>query len=477
MTTTPGEVRHLGPQDNEPLVLLRGARVVDPSQAFDGPGSVLIERGRILAVGADEEEVRAHIPAENQLEVRDLPGSWVVAPGFVDLHTHLREPGFESKETILTGTAAAARGGFTTLCCMPNTDPVIDSPAVIAQVLQAARTAAARVHPIAAISRGEAGEQLTDMVELAEAGAVAFSDDGLPVRSSRLMRLALQYAAPLGLPLVEHCQDVELVGSGVMNDGPTATMLGLPGWPAAGEEIMLARDLALVRLTGARYHAAHLSTAGAVDLVRAAKREGLPVTAEVTPHHLLLTDSWVAGRRTGPLAEALEALQMPLPAGERYDTSTKVNPPLRTPKDCMALLEGLHDGTIDSIATDHAPHTLVDKACEFDQAAFGISGLETALASLLALVHAGALPLVTLISLLTERPAQAWHLQSGTLRPGSAADLVIFDPEEVWIVEPEHFASLGRNTPLRGAGLRGRVRQTWLSGKPVYNRAEEETRR
>ena len=456
-------------------VLLRGARIVDPSQEIDGPGAVLIEGGRILAVGADEGEVRAQVPAERQIEVRDLPGSWVVAPGFVDLHAHLREPGFEAKETILTGAQAAARGGFTTLCCMPNTNPVIDSPAVIAQVVQAAREAVARVHPIAAISRGEAGEQLTDMVELAEAGAVAFSDDGRPVRSSRMMRLALQYASPLRLPVVEHCEDVELVGSGVMNEGPIATMLGLPGWPAAGEEIMLARDLALVRLTGARYHAAHLSTAGAVDLVRAAKREGLPVTAEVTPHHLLLTDSWVAGRRTGPLADALADLGMPLPQGERYDTSAKVNPPLRTARDCIALREGLQDGTIDAIATDHAPHTLVDKACEFDQAAFGISGLETALASLLALVHAGALPLVTLIEALTQHPAEAWQLPAGTLRPGSPADLVIFDPEEVWTVEPEHFASLGRNTPLRGATLRGRVRQTWMDGRLVYDRAAEET--
>ena len=473
--TTPTHAGQPGPGEQQRPVLLRGARVVDPSQELDGPGVVLIESGRILAIGTNERDVRAHTPPDSDLEVRELPGTWVVAPGFVDLHTHLREPGFEAKETILTGTRAATRGGFTTLCCMPNTDPVIDSPAVIAQVRQAAREAAAHVHPIAAISRGEAGEQLTNMVELAEAGAVAFSDDGRPVRSSRLMRLALQYAAPLGLPVVEHCEDAELVGSGVMNEGLIATMLGLPGWPAAGEEVMLARDLALVRLTGARYHAAHLSTAEAVELVRAAKREGLPVTAEVTPHHLLLTDSWVAGQRTGPLAGALADLKMPLPAGQRYDTSAKVNPPLRTLRDCMALLEGLRDGTIDAVATDHAPHTLVEKACEFDQAAFGISGLETALASLLALVHTGALPLVTLIGALTERPAEAWHLQAGTLRPGSLADLVIFDPDEVWKVEPEHFASLGRNTPLRGATLRGRVRQTWQGGRPVYDRAMEET--
>ena len=446
--------------------VLRGARILDPSQGFDGPGAVLIRDGRVEALGA-------RIEPPEDASVIELPPTWVLAPGFVDLHVHLREPGFEAKETIATGAAAAARGGFTTICCMPNTQPVLDSRAMIAYVIQAARDVPARVWPIAAISKGEAGAELSEMAELAEAGAVAFSDDGRPVSSSRLMRAALEYAAPLGRPIVEHCQDEDLVSGGVMHEGPIATLLGLKGWPAAAEEIMLARDLALVRLTGAQYHAAHLSTAGSVALIRQAKAAGLPVTAEVTPHHLLLTDAWVAGERSGPLAESLAARGVPLPPGPRYDTNAKVNPPLRAAADCAALLEGLLDGTIDAIATDHAPHTIVDKQCELGEAAFGISGLETALGSLLALVHAGRLPLPTLIAGLTARPARAWNLDAGTLRPGAPADLTIFDPAEEWTVDPARFASKGRNTPLEGVTLRGRVRQTWLGGRKVYDAGEE----
>ncbi len=442
--------------------LLRGARILDPAQGYDAHGDLLIRDGRIYALGPD-------LAPTADAAVVTLPASWVLTPGFVDLHAHLREPGFEAKETIQSGAAAAARGGFTTICCMPNTQPVTDSAATIAYVRDRAKDAPARVRPIAAISKGEAGKELAEMAELAEAGAVAFSDDGRPVSSSRLMRSALAYAAPLGLPIVEHCQDEDLVGAGVMHEGAIATLLGLPGWPAAGEDVMLARDLALVRLTGAKYHAAHLSTAGAVALVRQAKREGLPVSAEVTPHHLLLTDAWVAGERSGPLADALAALGIAVPPGARYDTATKVNPPLRTTDDCAALLEGLRDGTIDAIATDHAPHTTVDKACEYADAAFGISGFETALASLLALVHAGRLELPTLVAALTVRPARAWNLDAGTLAPGAAADLTIFDPDEPWTVEPGRFASRGKNTPLAGLTLRGRVRQTWLGGRRVYD--------
>ncbi len=467
-------------------VLLRGARVVDPARAMDGAGAVLIADGRILAcgmaaggaLGPDVTRALAGLEADGRpAREIDLPAGWVVAPGFVDLHAHLREPGFEAKETIQTGTAAAARGGFTTICAMPNTSPVTDSRAGIEYILRAAEGAPARVKVIAAISKGERGAELSDMGELAAAGAVAFSDDGRPVASGKVMRHALEYAAPLGLPVVEHCQDEELVGDGVMNEGPAATRLGLKGWPAAGETVMLARDLELARMTGARYHAAHLSVAGAVALAREAKRAGLPVTAEVTPHHLLLTDDWVAGERTGPLADALRALTgEPLPNGPRYDTTAKVNPPLRTAADCEALLAGLLDGTIDAIATDHAPHTRVDKDCEFSEAAFGISGFETALAALLALVHTDRLPLTTLIAALTTRPAAAWGLDAGTLEPGKPADLVIFDPDETWTVDPARFASLGKNTPLAGLTLRGRVRQTWLDGQVVYDVATEEAR-
>ncbi|HEX6797335.1 MAG TPA: dihydroorotase [Ktedonobacterales bacterium] len=453
------------------VIILHARRIVEPALGIDGPGAVAFADGRMLAIGGDE-QARARLAAQGIAteECRDveLPAGAILTPGFVDLHAHLREPGYEAKETIQRGAEAAARGGFTTLCVMPNTNPVIDSAATIAYVLQQAQDVPARIRPIAAISKGEAGAELSEMAELAEAGAVAFSDDGRPVQSGRLMRSALEYAAPLGLPIVEHCQDEELVGGGVMHEGAISTLLGLPGWPAAGEDVMLARDLALVRMTGARYHAAHLSTAGAVALVRQAKAEGLPVSAEVTPHHLLLTDSWVAGERRGPLADALRKLGIEVPPGVRYDTSTKVNPPLRTAADAESLLAGLRDGTIDAIATDHAPHTWVDKACEYDMAAFGISGLETALASLLALVHTGKLTLPELVAALTLRPARAWNLDGGTLAEGAPADIAVFDPDVEWTVVPEEFASRGKNTPLAGMTLRGRVIQTWLGGRLVY---------
>ena len=449
-------------------IWLRGMRLVDPSQNIDRRGALLVVDGRVASAG-DEEYVATQVaPEYGPPLLRDLPERWVLAPGLVDLHVHLREPGFEAKETIRTGGEAAARGGFTTICCMPNTDPVIDTSAVIELVRRRAQDSKVRIHPIAAISRGQRGAELADLLELAAAGVVAFSDDGHPLVSAKLTRSALEYVTPLGLPLVEHCQDPELAGEGVMNEGQVATWLGLAGWPDVAEEVMLARDLALVRLTGARYHAAHLSTAGSVALIREAKRQGLPVTAEVTPHHLLLTDNWVAGLRSGPLAEALLSVGISLPSGHRYDTACKVNPPLRRADDCQALLDGLRDGTIDAIATDHAPHTLVEKDCDFDSAAFGISGLETALASLLSLVHAGWISLSQLISALSERPARAWNLEGGTLRPGAPADFVVIDPEEEWVVDPASFASLGRNTPLEGLRLRGRVRETWVGGSLVY---------
>jgi dihydroorotase len=458
--------------DHQPRIL-QATRILDPSQALDGPGAVVIADGHVLAIG-DEAALApalARLCAEGRAPAEQvLPDDWVLTPGFVDLHVHLREPGFEAKETIATGALAAARGGFTTICCMPNTQPVLDSRAALEYVLGRAKDVPVRVRPIAAITKGEEGRELSEMRELAEAGAVAFSDDGRSVVSSRIARLALEYAAPLGLPIVEHCQDEDLVGAGAMHEGPISTLLGLPGWPAAGEEAMLARDITLVRLTGARYHAAHLSTAGSVTLVREAKRAGLPITAEVTPHHLLLADTWVAGERTGPLAEALATLEMPaLELGARYDTSTKVNPPLRSTRDCAALLVGLLDGTIDAIATDHAPHTATDKEVEYAEAAFGISGLETALASLLALVHAGKLPLPVLVAALTERPARAFELDAGTLRPGAPADITVFDPNDEWVVDPAQFASKGHNTPLAGIRLRGRVRMTLLGGRVVYH--------
>ncbi|MHB8620171.1 MAG: dihydroorotase [Chloroflexota bacterium] len=368
----------------------------------------------------------------------------ILAPGFVDLHCHLREPGQEHKETIATGTRAAAAGGFTTVCCMPNTEPAIDSLATLLYVMESAkRDAAIRVLPIAAVTRGRAGEALTDMAELAQGGAVAFSDDGNPVASSALMRHALEYAGSFGRAVVDHCQDPELTRGGAMHEGLVSERLGLPGWPAAGEEVMVARDTALAETTGAHVHIAHLSTAGSVDVVRQAKRRGVRVTAEVTPHHLTLTDEWIARGQ--------------------YDTNCKVNPPLRTATDIEALIEGLLDGTIDAIATDHAPHAQVDKECEFEAAAFGISNIETAFGSLMALVHAGRLPLSVLIDKLTSGPSGVFAL------PPREGDWVLLDPEAVWTVDVSRFHSLGRNSPLHGRQLRGRVMMTVYGGRVVYD--------
>ncbi len=485
-------------------IWLRGGRIVDPANDVDLIGDLIVVDGTIRAVGKAA-EVAAHaraLEASGQtVRAVDLTEEQIVAPGFVDLHAHLREPGLELRETVQSGARAAARGGFTTICCMPNTQPVIDDRGVVEWVKALAAEAAIRVLPIAAITRDQAGAALTEMAELAEAGAVAFSDDGKPVKNAGMLRLALTYALPTGKPVINHCEDPDLVGQGVMHAGALATRLGLRGWPAAGETVMLARDLELARMTGGRYHAAHLSVAGSVDLVRRAKEQGLRVTAEVTPHHLLLSHAWVAGDREGLLAaphppsstergrstfkadrvdlgRSLSDGSPPLHpqmgrgsgggATSRYNTATKVNPPLRTLADAEALIGGLLDGTIDCIATDHAPHSAVEKACCFDEAAFGISGLETALGALMALVHAERLPLKRLIAALTSAPARAFALDAGTLGEGRRADVVVIDPHARWVVDPATFASQGRNTPLAGVELQGRVTMTICGGKIVF---------
>ncbi|MDE3075842.1 MAG: dihydroorotase [Chloroflexota bacterium] len=372
----------------------------------------------------------------------------VLVPGFIDLHCHLRQPGLEHKETIASGTRAAAAGGFTTVCCMPNTEPAIDTLGTLRFVLETAeREAAVRVYPIAAATKGRQGKELTEMAELAEAGAVAFSDDGNPIASSRLMRLALEYAGSFQRPIVDHCEDPELTKGGAMHEGRISERLGLPGWPAAGEGVMVARDVALAETTGSRVHIAHLSTAQSVEIVRQAKRRGVPVSAEVTPHHLTLTDEWVERGQ--------------------YDTSCKVNPPLRTPRDIEALIAGLVDGTIDAIATDHAPHATVDKACEFEAAAFGISNIETAFGSLMGLVHAGNLPFDLLVDRLTRGPAGVFGL------PLPEDDWVLLDPEAEWTVNVERFLSKGHNSPLHGHTLRGRVMLTICRGRIVYDAMHE----
>jgi len=425
-------------------LLIQGGRVIDPGQGIDGVGNLIIADGRVswLAVGEDA-------PPEFDGDVLDATG-WIVCPGFIDLHCHLREPGFEAKETIATGTLAAARGGFTTVCCMPNTDPPLDSETTVEFVKRVAATdGVVRVLPIGCISDGRRGLEIANLEEMADAGVIAFSDDGDPVMSASLMREALDWSRTLGLPIIEHCEDRSLSGSGHMNEGKLAVKLRLNGIPAEAEEHSIERNLALARLTEGRLHIAHVSTRGSVELIRRAKDKGVRVTAEVTPHHLTLTEEEVTGR----------------------NTNAKVNPPLRTKKDIKALIQGLKENVIDIIATDHAPHTEEDKGGDFALAPFGISGLETALGSLMRLVHAGDLPLPLLVAKLTSAPAKIIGEkfgQLGTLAEGVPADIAVFDPEREWVVNPATFASKGKNTPLAGLTLKGRVMATIYGGKMVY---------
>jgi len=431
---------------------LIGGRLVDPSEGLDEPADLVIGCGRVLEVVRHPERARRQAIAsgERTIDVRGM----VIAPGFVDLHCHLREPGFEDKETIATGTRAAAAGGFTSICAMPNTNPTCDTASDVESLLTIARrNGVVRVHPIGTITRGERGQELSEMADMANAGAVAFSDDGQPVKNARLMRNALAYSRVTGRPIVDHAEDPDLVDGGVMHDGRVASILGLRGVPAEAEEVQVARDVALARATGGRLHLAHVSTAAAVDLVRLAKSHGIGVTAEVTPHHLLMTDDWVAGNGSGR---------------PPFNTNCRVNPPLRTDADRAALIEGLIDGTIDCIATDHAPHTTLDKDCEFDQAAPGISGLETAFSFLMRLVEARQLDLPTLIRLLTVAPAAIFGLDAGSLRVGSPADIAVLDPTAEWTVDIRKFHSKGKNTPLHGERLHGVVRMTLVGGELVH---------
>lgn len=432
-------------------LLIRGGRVIDPSRDLDQIADIWIRNGQIEAV-----QPSGTAPSgRNGLLVLEAAGL-VVCPGLVDLHAHLRDPGQEHKETIATGTRAAVCGGFTSVCSMANTSPPVDNRALVDYILRTARTAGvARVYPLATVTMGMAGRRLVEMADLAEAGAIAFSDDGKPVTDSGVMRSALEYSRVVDRPIMVHEEDPALTSGAVMNEGPVATRLGLKGWPGLAEELMIIRDLLLAEVTGGRLHLAHVTTARGVELIRWARDRGIRFTAETTPHHLTMTDEWVAGWR-------------PAGNGIPYDPATKVNPPLRSEADRLALIEAIRDGTLDLIGTDHAPHSEVDKFCEYDAAAFGITGFETALASLLALTHAGDLSLPLLIRRLTYAPARAFGLPAGTLAPGVAADVCIFDPEARWTVDPTKFASKGKNTPLAGQSLRGQVVATLVNGEIAY---------
>jgi len=429
-----------------PMILLRGGRILDPSQQLDEVGDVLLSGGVVEAVGRLGEVRRDG----NELETIDCAGR-VVSPGFIDVHCHLREPGREEVETIASGARAAAAGGFTAVCAMPNTDPVTDNQAAVGFILsQARKAAAARVYPIGAISIGEKGETLAEFGEMVGAGAVAVSDDGKPVVSAQLMRTALEYARTFGIPVADHCEEPTLAAGGAMNEGITSARLGLRGIPAEAEEIMAIRDMLLARLTGGHIHLCHMSTRGSVDLIRWGKERGINVTAEVCPHHLSLTEEAVEG----------------------YDTNAKMNPPLRTLADVEALQAAVKDGTIDVIATDHAPHHYDEKEREFADAPNGIIGLETALAvNLTWLVHSGIIGLPLLVERMSCAPARLFKLPGGTLRKGAIADVTVFDPDAVWTVDPTRFASKGRNTPYAGRELRGLAELTVVDGRVIHRRS------
>ncbi|MDB4898988.1 MAG: dihydroorotase multifunctional complex type [Gemmatimonadetes bacterium] len=425
-------------------VLLRGGRLLDPSQQLDEVGDLLVTDGVVEASGRLGDVRRDGAAAP---EVIDVAGR-VVAPGFIDVHCHLREPGREEVETIATGARAAAAGGFTAVCAMPNTDPVTDNQAAVGFIIsQARRAGGSKVYPIGAISIGQQGKTLAEFGEMVGAGAVAVSDDGKPVVSAQLMRTALEYARTFGIPVADHCEDPTLAAGGAMNEGLMSAKLGLRGIPAEAEEIMAIRDILLARLTGGHIHLCHMSTAGSVELIRWGKERGINVTAEVCPHHLSLTEDAVRG----------------------YDTNAKMNPPLRTAKDVEALQAAVKDGTIDVIATDHAPHHYDEKEREFADAPNGIVGLETALAvNLTWLVRRGVIDLGTLIERMSCAPARLFKLPGGTLRRGSAADVTVFAPDASWLVDPTAFRSKGRNSPYAGQTLHGRVSLTLVDGRVIH---------
>ncbi|MCI0435557.1 MAG: dihydroorotase [Gemmatimonadetes bacterium] len=425
-------------------LLLAGGRVIDPSTGTHDVLDVLLVDGEVADVG------RGLGLPDGGLR-RDCTGL-VVCPGLIDLHAHLREPGGEHKETILTGARAAAAGGFTSVCAMPNTDPPVDDPAAVGFVrAEGVRAGFARVYPVGAVSVGQKGERLTQIGEMVDAGAVGITDDGRPVADAGLMRLALSYARTLGIPVASHCEEPSLSRGGSMNEGLISTRLGLIGIPNAAEDVMIARDLMLCELTGGRLHVQHVSTRGGVEMIRRAKARGVSVTAEGTPHHFTLTDEAVDG----------------------YRTEAKVNPPLRAAADVAAVMEGIADGTLDVIATDHAPHHYDEKEQAFDDAPFGLVGLETALGlALTELVGRGVLTLDTLIDRMSCAPARAFRLPGGTLRRGAPADVTVFDPDFQWIVDAAAFHSKSRNTPFDGRTLRGRARLTIVGGRVVWDAAQ-----
>ena len=419
-------------------LIIKGGRVIDPAQKLDAVRDILIENGQIAAIG---DAISA-----DDAEVIDAAGK-VVTPGLVDIHVHLRDPGLEYKEDIVSGSKSAVHGGFTSIACMPNTKPVNDSLAITQYILNKAdQEGFCRVFPIASITKGMQGETLTEMGELKEAGCYALSDDGVPVSNGEMMRRAMEYARPFGLVIASHAEDLGLVGSGVMNDGPVATELGLKGIPWVAEDAATARDVMLSEFTGCRLHVCHVSTKGSVEIVRQAKKRGAPVTCEAAPHHFSLTEEAVRG----------------------YNTNAKMNPPLRSEEDRQAVLEGLADGTIDAIATDHAPHHIDEKNVEFNIAMNGVVGLETALPLSLKLVRDGVIDLHRMVELLSSGPARVFNLPVGTLEVGTPADVTVIDTELEWTLQAQKLASKSKNTPFDGWGMQGAAICTVVNGEVAY---------
>ncbi len=453
-------------------LLLTGGRVIDPANNFDAVADVLILNGKISAVGKN---LSAKTPKE--IERLDAAGK-IVCPGLIDLHVHFREPGQTAKESIASGTAAAARGGFTSVVCMPNTSPSIDNAGTVALIHErAAQANGVNVFVTGAITKNIAGEELSPIGSLKKAGVVAITDDGHCIQNNELMRRACEYAKMFDLPVMDHCQDYSLVTDGVMHEGYWSTALGLRGWPSAGEEMIVARNILLAELTGTKIHCQHLSAAGSVGLLREAKKRGVPISGEACPHHFVLTDAAVAGSEKfwSEDGKVLAKSQNgELPEWPNYDTNFKMNPPLRSARDREAILEGLADGTIEILCSDHAPHCDYEKEVEFDYAPFGITGLETELAlSLMQLVHTKRISLADMIAKFTVNPAKLLNLQKGTLSVGADADVTVFDLDEEWIFQAADSASKSKNSPFSGWKLKGRAVATIVGGKKVWTEAAE----
>jgi dihydroorotase len=452
-------------------LLLIGGRVIDPSVGRDEITDVLLANGRVAAIGRD-----SALQAPPDVERLDVSGR-VVSPGLIDLHVHLREPGQTAKENIASGARAAARGGFTTVVCMPNTAPSIDNASTVALIQEKAREAIVRVEITGALSKGIAGDELAPIGSLARAGVVALTDDGHCIQNNDLMRRALEYARQFGLPVMDHCQDYGLVTDGVMHEGYWSSFLGLRGWPAVGEEMIVARNILLAEQTGTHVHCQHLSSAASVRLIREARQRGVPISGEACPHHFVLTDASVAGSEEFWKADGRELARrwftsVPLPAWPAYHTHWKMNPPLRSAADREALLDGLADGTLEIIASDHAPHTEAEKEVEFDSAPFGIVGLEVELSlSLMQLVHTQRLSLPAMLAKLTCNPARMLRLDQGrgTLAIGAVADVTVIDPDRSWICDRADTASKSRNNPFHGWAMRGLATHTIVGGRVVHS--------